>query len=55
MESCNRGKGRIYAKKEEGVPTVKEGKRGGEGVYKRTAEKRIYPAIPHQRGPLNQQ
>ena len=29
----------------EGVPIVKRGKRGSKGVYKRAAEKRVYPTI----------
>jgi len=35
----------ICAEKEESVPIVKGGKRGGERAYKRTAEEEIYLAI----------
>jgi len=45
MRSCNRGKRRICAEKGEGIPAVKGGKRGGERVYKRIAEKGIYSAV----------
>jgi len=42
---CDRSEGRICTKKKEGVPVAKRGKRGGEGVYKETAEERIHMTI----------
>ena len=45
MGPCNRGEKRICAKKREGVPIVKRGKRGGEGVYKGTAEEGIHTTL----------
>ena len=42
---CDRSEERICTKKREGVPIAKRGKRGGEGVYKETAEERIHTTI----------
>ena len=39
---CDRVKRRIYAKKEEGVFTVKRRKRGSTNVYGRLAKKRVH-------------
>ena len=35
----------ICAKEGESVPIVKGGKRGGKGIYLRTAEKGVYPTV----------
>jgi len=45
MGPCNRGKGGICAKKEEGVSIVKRRKEEGKRVYSRTTEKEVYLTI----------
>jgi len=45
MGPCDRAEGGICAKKGKSVPTVKGGKRGGKGIYLRTAKKEIYLTI----------
>ena len=45
MGSCNKDKREVCAKKRKGIPVVEGRKRGGEGVYKRTAEEGIHSAI----------
>ena len=45
MGPHDRGERRICAEKEKGVPIVKRGKRGSKRVYKRAAEKGVYPTI----------
>ena len=42
VRSCDRSKRRIYTKKKESVPIIKEEKRGGIQIYIRTTEKEIY-------------
>ena len=43
--SYNRGERGLCTKKRKGVPIVKRGERGGEGVYLETIEERIYLTI----------
>ena len=50
MGPCNRDERRIHAKKREGVSIVKREKRGGEGVYKGTAEEEIHTTLCRKEG-----
>ena len=45
MGLYDRDKGGICAKEGESVPVVKGGKRGGEGIYLRTAKKGVYLTV----------
>jgi len=45
MRLCDRSKGRVCAKKREGVTIVKRRKRGSKGVHPRATEKGLYPTI----------
>ena len=45
MGLCNGSKREICAKEGESVSVVERRKRGGKGVYLRTAEEGIYPTI----------
>jgi len=45
MRSCDRGEGRVYAKKRESVPFVKRRKRGGQRIREGVIEEGVYPAI----------
>ena len=45
VRSCDRSKRRIYTKKKESVPIIKEEKRGGIQIYIRTTEKEIYQTL----------
>jgi len=45
LGSCNRYKGRIYAKEGEGVSIVKGRERGGTRVHSRTIEERVYQTL----------
>jgi len=45
MGSYNRNKKGICSKKEESVPVVERGKRGGQDVHKKTTKKEIHLAV----------
>jgi len=45
MEPHDRDKEGICAEEGESIPTVKRGKRGGKGIYSRTAKKGVYLTI----------
>jgi len=45
MGSCNRGEGRVYAKKRKSIPFVKRRERGGQRIHEGVIEEGVYPAI----------
>jgi len=45
LGSCNRVKRGVYTKKEEGVFIVKGRERGGIGIHRGPAKKRVYPTF----------
>ena len=42
LGSCNRVEGEVYAKKRESILIVEGGKRGGIGICRESAKKRVY-------------
>jgi len=45
LELCHRAKRRVYAKKGEGILTIKRRKRGSTEIHRRPIEERIHPTL----------
>ena len=42
---CHKAKRRVYAKKEEGILTIKRRKRGSTEIHRRLIEERVHPTL----------